>query len=59
MNTQCANCHCAKNRIRGVGLNDSLCYSCEDTWLEQEGIWIDPAGGAHSNNEEDPAWMYR
>src|SRR5690606_30486892 len=30
-----------------------LCPSCEE-----KGIWIDPAGGIHTDDEDDPAAMY-
>jgi hypothetical protein len=30
-----------------------FCQECED-----EGWWIDPAGGVHQPGEEDPAAMY-
>lgn len=59
MSITCKDCGCEKNRIYGVGLNSALCYDCEDIWKKKEGLWIDPAGGAHSRDEEDPALMYR
>jgi hypothetical protein len=34
-------------------LKFGLCQSCED-----RGLWIDPAGGIHAEEEDDPAAMY-
>lgn len=44
----CPSCG-SKTNHKGAG----VCENCED-----QGVWIDPAGGVHSNNEEDPASMY-
>jgi len=33
--------------------NFGLCNFCEE-----EGFWIDPAGGVHSGDDSDPASMY-
>jgi hypothetical protein len=27
-------------------------------WIDEDKQWIDPAGGLHNNDEEDPAKMY-
>jgi predicted GNAT family acetyltransferase len=36
-----------------VNADQNLCKSCEE-----KGWWIDPAGGVHSPDEEDPSAMY-
>lgn len=41
----CENC--------GKETDDSLCDDCLEL-----GYWIDPVGGLHSPNEQDPARMY-
>jgi len=34
--------------------NSNLCQKCEN-----KGYWIDPAGGLHCEDEDDPAAMYK
>lgn len=36
-----------------LAVDSNLCEDCEEN-----GYWIDPAGGVHSSDEEDPAGMY-
>ena len=32
---------------------------CDHICADKQGYWMDPAGGIHSNDEEDPAEMYK
>ena len=41
--------HCARRTKNITG----ICKVCEEN-----GVWIDPAGGIHTDDEEDPAAMY-
>lgn len=34
-------------------VGDYICDICEN-----QGWWLDPAGGLHNSNEDDPAIMY-
>ena len=43
----CPNCKQRTNNINGI------CIDCE-----KDGLWIDPAGGIHQDDEEDPAAIY-
>ena len=54
----CQDCNKQEQRYQGVGIVDELCYDCEAVFMEKEGLWIDPAGGVHSKDEQDPAAMY-
>jgi len=50
---------CSKQELRyQPSVVGKLCYSCESDLLEREGLWLDPAGGLHSIDEEDSAGMY-
>lgn len=46
---ECPACGTTSSHMSGTG----VCEKCEE-----KGIWIDPAGGIHTDDEDDPAAMY-
>ena len=50
---------CGKGISKPHGFGNRCCsQSCSDDYMKEEGYWIDPAGGIHHEDDEDPARLY-
>lgn len=46
-------CPSCNKYTKDLQIGSGVCIDCDE-----DGLWVDPAGGVHSEDEDDPAAMY-